>query len=149
MAAIRWRLPGFWRARRSRRPSRPSPRAPYEDVGRFAVALRAGEPVATLAVAGEIDIATTPRLEAEIRRMLDETTGPMLVDLGEVTFMDSTGLSLLLALRRDAGAAGRTLAIFCPEGPARLLFAVTGLESELPLYASREAALDALRAPGA
>ena len=148
MAAIRWRVPGFWRARRARRPQRPSPRAPYQDLaGHFAVALPADAPVATLEVTGEIDIATTPPLREAIRRLLAERTGPMLVDLGGVTFMDSTGLAVLLDLRRDAGAAERPLAIVCPEGPARLLLAVTGIEAELPLHATRAAALDALRRP--
>jgi anti-sigma B factor antagonist len=74
--------------------------------------------------------------------------GPILVDLTDATFMDSTGLALLLALDRDARAADRPLAIACPEGPVRLLFAVTGVESELPLYPTRAAALAALDGAG-
>jgi anti-sigma B factor antagonist len=145
MTAIRWRLSALWPPRRARR--RPaSPPAPHDDLaGRFAVERHTDAAVAMLEVIGEIDIATRPRLGEAIRRMLAETSGPVLVDLGAVTFMDSTGLALLLNLRRDAAAAERPLAIVCPEGPARLLLAVSGIESELPLHATRAAALEALR----
>jgi anti-sigma B factor antagonist len=98
-------------------------------------------------VSGDVDIATRPELAAE----LDEARqgdGPILVDLTDVTFMDSTGLALMLALDRDARASGRPLAIACPEGPVRLLFAVSGVESELPLYPTRAAALAALDGSG-
>jgi anti-sigma B factor antagonist len=94
------------------------------------------------AVTGEIDMATKPRLQA----VLDAIPGadaPIVVDLSAVTFMDSTGLAVLLRIDRAAREAGRRLAIACPEGPARLVLAVSGVEDELPLYLTRAEALAA------
>jgi anti-anti-sigma factor len=100
--------------------------------------------VAIWSVSGEIDIATRGRLDA-VRDAVADAAGPLVLDLGGVTFMDSTGLAALLAVHTAALTAGRPLAIVCPEGPARLLLAVTGVEGELPLHPTRDAALAALR----
>jgi anti-sigma B factor antagonist len=94
------------------------------------------------AVGGEIDIATRSRLQA-VLEAVPRSDAPLVVDLTEVTFMDSTGLSALLAIDRAARGSGRRLAIVCPEGPVRLLLAVTGVEEELPLYPTLAEALDA------
>ena len=145
MTAIRgrWRIAGLWPGRRARRRRRSQ--APRDDLaGRFSTEVHSDGAATTLTLAGEVDIATTPRLAVEMQALLADTRGPMIVDLGDVTFMDSTGLSLLLTLYRDAQAAGRPLAIVCPEGPVRLLFAVSGVEAELPLHASRREAIEAL-----
>jgi anti-sigma B factor antagonist len=90
-----------------------------------------------VAVTGELDIATTPQLRAA----LQDAAEPLVVDLTSVTFMDSTGLATMI---NTTGAHPSGFAIACPEGPARLLFAVTGTEEELPLYDSREEALRAV-----
>jgi anti-sigma B factor antagonist len=90
-----------------------------------------------VAVTGEVDIATTPQL----RSALQDAAEPLVVDLSGVTFMDSTGLATMLT---TASAHPSGFAIACPEGPARLLFAVTATEEELPLYASRDEALRAV-----
>jgi anti-sigma B factor antagonist len=91
-------------------------------------------------VAGEVDIATSPQLRQALaaRPAAGEL---LLVDLTSVAFMDSSGLAVLLDLHADVTASGGRLAIVCPPGPVRLLFEVTGVDTELPLYATREAAL--------
>jgi anti-sigma B factor antagonist len=94
-------------------------------------------------VAGEIDMATKPRLAAVVAA-IPGADGPLVVDLTDVTFMDSTGLAVLLRIDRAAREAGRRLAIACPEGPARLVLAVSGVEDELPLYPTRAEALAAI-----
>lgn len=99
-----------------------------------------------MSVAGDIDIATAPHLGEELRAARGTGEGPIVVDLTDVTFMDSTGLAQLLTLHRDTQATGRRLAIICPEGPARLLFAVSGVDAGLPLYATRAEALATLGA---
>jgi anti-anti-sigma factor len=94
------------------------------------------------AVEGEIDIATKSRLQA-VLDAVPRGDAPLVVDLTDVGFMDSTGLSALLAIERAAGESGRRLAIVCPEGPVRLILAVTGVEDDLPLYLTRAEALEA------
>jgi anti-anti-sigma factor len=94
------------------------------------------------AVEGEIDIATKSRLQA-VLDAVPHGDAPLVLDLAGVTFMDSTGISAVLAIERAAGVSGRPLAIVCPEGPVRLIFAVTGVEEDLPLYLTRAEALEA------
>ena len=69
-----------------------------------------------------------------------------MLDLTDVTFMDSTGLRVLLDLRRAAAESGLPLAIVCPEGPARLILEVAGVEDILPLHPTLEEATAALSA---
>ena len=74
-----------------------------------------------VAVRGEIDLATVGRLEAELNKL----ASPIVLDLGEVTFIDSMGLTLLLRATRDGLVIGRiTPAV------ARVI-AQSGLEDEL------------------
>jgi anti-anti-sigma factor len=65
-----------------------------------------------LRLAGELDIASAPLLERAIAAAQANTEGRALViDLGEVTFMDSTGLRALLGARQVIAEAGRELTL--------------------------------------
>ena len=78
-------------------------------------------------VAGEIDIETSPLLEEQLQAVLDEGHASVLVDLGQVTFLDSTGLSALIGgLRRCQGAGGE-LHLASPRPNVRKVLEVTGL----------------------
>jgi anti-sigma B factor antagonist len=67
---------------------------------------RDGDPVGTVAIklAGELDIASADELDAAIRDSEHTDIGWIVVDLSEVSFVDSTGLSVLLhAKKRNDG----------------------------------------------
>ena len=51
---------------------------------------------------GEIDAASAPELAAELHQAIDGDDGPVLLDLGAVTFMDSSGVSALLTAHQLA-----------------------------------------------
>ena len=65
---------------------------------------------------GELDLATSGELEATIRQLHDSGFGDVVVDLRELTFIDSTGLRLLLELNSEARADGTRLRLVegCP-----------------------------------
>jgi anti-anti-sigma factor len=128
-------------SRRLRRRQNP-PSASEGPVRPFAVDVSAADFGTLVAVTGEVDIATSSKLRAALAAR-PRAGGLLVVDLTAVTFLDSSGLSVILALQRETGAAGERLAVVCPPGAARLLFEVTGVDAELPLYATREAALAA------
>jgi anti-anti-sigma factor len=100
--------------------------------------------VAVVAVRGEIDLVTAPQLEAIVEEaILDHgAPRPLLVDLVECTFMDSTGLAILL---RAQDRLGEDLAVACPPAcaPARLL--ELAAHNVVRRYATRGDALAALR----
>lgn len=130
-----------WHGPRRRRRARAA-RQQAADARPFAVERSREGATEVWAVTGEIDMATKPRLAAVVEA-IPGTDAPLVVDLSAVTFMDSTGLAVLLRIDRAAREAGRRLAIACPEGPARLVLAVSGVEDELPLYLTRGEALAA------
>ena len=50
----------------------------------------------TLALAGELDIATAPDLEAMIHSLCADGAGEIVLDIGQVSFVDSSGLRAIL-----------------------------------------------------
>ena len=96
----------------------------------------AGHPV--IEVRGEIDLATAPTLEAYLR---DGAGSAAILDLTAVTFIDSTGLRVLLTAHEDAAGADRRFVIIAEEGPVTKLFSITGVDEMLDLRASRDAAV--------
>lgn len=84
---------------------------------------------ATLSLSGEVDIAAVDELLAAARSCLDQATNAIVLDLGAVTFIDSSGLGALVRVRNLA--AERDLAIELIHVPRSVqrLFDLTGLES--------------------
>ena len=82
---------------------------------------------------GELDIATTPQVEEELRRIEAQHADVIVLDLRGLTFMDSTGLRLLVTADARARDAGHRLAIV--RGPAAVhrVLEITGLHSRLDL----------------
>jgi anti-sigma B factor antagonist len=74
-------------------------------------------------VHGELDIATAPRLREQIDR-LRRRGRTVIVDLSAVTFMDSTGLAMLMSAQ-EAGDAALTLRR--PSAAVRRVFELAGL----------------------
>src|SRR5688500_18153015 len=109
------------------RRKRPSPPAPPDGTSPpLEVEVSPADYGAIVTIAGDLDLATVPRLRAAFASDLVAGAAAIVVDLSGVTFMDSTGLSELLRFERDASVRRRRLAIACPEGAARLLLDVTG-----------------------
>ncbi len=75
---------------------------------------------------GDIDIATSPSLHEALARALEETPA-VVVDLGAVGFIDSSGLSALVWGYREAQQRGGALTIQRPSQMARRLLDITGL----------------------
>jgi anti-anti-sigma factor len=71
-----------------------------------------------LHVEGELDCATAPRLELRLRALAG-LGHPVSLDLGEVTFMDSSGLRLLLDTHRQALREGREFEVRRPSPAVR------------------------------
>ena len=56
----------------------------------------------SLSAAGEIDRASAPVLDANLHKAIADANGLIVIDLGDVTFMDCSGVRALLAARRKA-----------------------------------------------
>jgi anti-sigma B factor antagonist len=80
-----------------------------------------------LRVAGEVDIQTSPILEMELNSLLDQGTTSILVDLAGVTFLDSTGLSVLIAGLKRCQTTGGDLRLQSPRPNVLRVLEITGL----------------------
>jgi anti-sigma B factor antagonist len=99
-----------------------------------------------LAPRGEIDALTAPKLGRRLLGLAGEGKTGVVVDLSSVTFMDSTGLGVLLnGLRAQRRRRGQ-LVIVCPNERVLRPFQITGLVSLVPIFPSLESALRVLAA---
>jgi anti-sigma B factor antagonist len=93
---------------------------------------------------GDLDFATAPRLSVMLGELAREDAGEACVDLSEVTFVDSTGLSALLtAARRFERAHRRLVLVVPPDGPVRRLLEMTQMLDAFEVHEDRAAALGA------
>ncbi len=112
----------------------------------FEVADEELDGVRVLAVNGELDLDTTPQLEERVEAALAAGDGGLLIDLSGCEFIDSTGIGLIvrtwqrLDADEDRGGEGRFA--LCGLGDqVRRLLEITGLESSIQTYRSRDEAL--------
>ena len=82
---------------------------------------------------GELDIAGAREAEEALRQAESDGGSALTIDLRGLTFMDSTGLRLLVAADRRAGESGRTLRIVRGPDPIQRVLDLTGLGDRLPL----------------
>jgi anti-sigma B factor antagonist len=76
---------------------------------------------------GELDLATVDQVEREIQQLRARGFSDITLDLRQITFMDSTGMCLLLRLDAAARSDGSSFAIIDAEGPIRRLLTLTRL----------------------
>ena len=84
-----------------------------------------------VALEGEIDLATVPDAERLIADAEAGQPGRLVIDLSAVTFMDSSGLRVLLTAHRRAEEAGRGFALVRGSDTVNRLLDVTGLTERL------------------
>jgi anti-sigma B factor antagonist len=100
---------------------------------------------AIMAVDGEIHVSTAPEFSELLNDAVQQGRTRLVLDLTGVTFIDSTGLSVLLtALRRVARADGR-MALVCSNPTVLRLFEITHLDSTFDIHAELEPALAAIQ----
>lgn len=93
-----------------------------------------------LAVRGDVDIATAPELRARLVAAIDEFK-VVVVDLGEVGFMDSTGLGVLVASRNRAGSVGHRLVVARPQKIVKSALRLVQIDTVIDVYDTLDAAL--------
>ena len=98
------------------------------------------EGCAVLAVSGEVDVATVPRLREQLHALVASGTPRIVVDLDAVDFLDSTGLGVLVGALKRVRSNGGELALVCTSPRIRKVFEVTGLTKVFALYDTVDAA---------
>ena len=93
---------------------------------------------ATIRLIGELDIATVDRFEARSDELMAEGFDHLVLDLRELTFMDSSGLRAIVKLHCIARGSVRLQIVDGPDHVQRV-FTVTGLRRVLPFAAATDA----------
>lgn len=81
---------------------------------------------------GEVDLSNASRLEGRLCALIER--GHMVVDLSQVTFVDSTALSAVLVAYRRGQVLGHTLRLSGAQGPVRRVLEITQLDVLLEHY---------------
>jgi anti-sigma B factor antagonist len=91
---------------------------------------------AVLEVQGEVDLYTSSQLRDAILRLTEEAENRIVVDLNNVSFMDSSGLGVLIAGLKRARERGGELALVFSEGSVQKVLGITGLDKIFPTHRS-------------
>ena len=108
----------------------------------FAVERHATHTVIT--VTGYLDASTSPRLREKIHSVAEEAPPAILVDLGEIEFIDSSALGVVLNGWKLMQAAGGILAVVSPQPRITKVFEITALHLSVQVFASMEEAVASL-----
>ena len=89
-----------------------------------------------------MDLHSAPKFQYAIERAVEnEGVGAVVVDLGNVAFMDSTALSALMRSQDTLGQQGISLRLAAPSKAVERIFSVTGFQDYFDIFPSREAAI--------
>src|SRR5437870_10711497 len=109
----------------------------------------AGPDLAILVVGGEVDYEVSPQLKARMMRAIKAGKRRLILDLTDVTFIDSTAIGVLAgAVERLDETGGGSLSVICTHEKVIQIFEITGLDSVISVHPSREDALAALAPAG-
>ncbi len=108
----------------------------------FRVDVETQDKTVILAATGELDMLTAPRLDEAADQALDNAPQTLVLDLTNVTFLSSAGLSVLVGTHKHAGD-GTDVVIVATGTATQRPLQLMGLDHDLPVYATRDEALAA------
>lgn len=95
---------------------------------RFDLQLQTSGGRTVIAVSGELDVLTAPQLHARLDEAIDQGHRDVWVDLRPTEFIDSSGLSALVAANKRIRSLGGDLGLVCPAGNIRRLIEIVSLD---------------------
>jgi anti-sigma B factor antagonist len=103
---------------------------------------RPGNGLTVVALAGELDLSTVPRLEGAL---LSEAQGQgsVVVDLTRLTFIDSSGIRLLIQAHQAADGRAPLRTVVADGSQVERVLALARIEKVLPVFLDREEAIGA------
>lgn len=100
--------------------------------GSLSIEVSADGDAKVISLCGELDLSNAKQLEQLLRKALTFETGPVVLDMKELTFIDSTGIALLVAaLRQDRDSRRLRFVPSASPGVVRVL-RLTGVAAKLP-----------------
>ena len=105
--------------------------------------------VAIARISGEIDASNTRWLEARLRALLTNHSVALVVDLTEVTYLDSAGIATMFRLGSELRLHQQQLHLVVLDGsPIKRMVGLTGLDRTLPTHGTLDVTLTQLCVAG-
>ena len=95
------------------------------------VEIQQGEDLVEVSLQGELDLSTVEKVEQELRRVEDRGEKLLVLNLAGLSFLDSTGLRLMVTTDQRARQEGRRLAIVKGPESVHRVFTITKLDEQL------------------
>jgi anti-sigma B factor antagonist len=92
--------------------------------------------ITLITISGELDLPAERRLRPDLTEAVGDRSREIVVDLRDVTFIDSCGLALLVHAHQQLQRQGRALACVAQEGPVPRMLEAAGLSDILRLFGS-------------
>ena len=92
-----------------------------------------------LAVGGEIDVYTAPKLRDQITELVSNGVYHIIIDMEAVEFLDSTGLGVLVGGLKKVRAHDGSLQLICNQERLLKIFRITGLAKVFTIHSSADA----------
>lgn len=101
-----------------------------------------GKTVIVLTPTGRLDITTAWQFRLKLQECISKVSPHVVVNLSQVNFIDSSGLTSLVAGMRDADKVQGSFRICSVHPEAKLVFEVTMMDSVFEMFDSEEEALE-------
>ena len=96
---------------------------------------------------GELDLASAPALREQLLSLLRPANSRLVIDLSKVSFADASGLAVLVSTASRARLLGGFLRLAAVSPPTRQVLHITGLDRNLAIFPTVQAAATGLPAP--
>lgn len=110
----------------------PGTPAPPSSFGELTVSTERDDDVVTIRLAGELDIATAERVERVLQEAEAGDAGTIILDLSGLTFMDSTGIRLVLGAHARSRSDSNRLGLRRGSPAVQRVFDLSGVADTLP-----------------
>ena len=101
-----------------------------------------GDTVIVLTPSGRLDITTAWQFRLKLQECISKLSSHVVVNLGQVNFIDSSGLTSLVAGMRDADKVRGSFRICNVHPEAKLVFEVTMMDTVFEIFESEDEALE-------
>lgn len=94
-----------------------------------------------LRLQGSLDALTVPEVRPQVDQLVNRGPLKVVVDMGSVTTIDSSGVALVVSLYKRMNALGGAVRVAGVQGQPRAIFEILRLDQSLPVYGTVEEAL--------
>jgi anti-sigma B factor antagonist len=105
------------------------------------IEVTAGPQATVVAARGELDMAVADELRRTLTTLVDRKQARLVLELAQVTYIDSSGLGALMAAMKHARGAGGDIRLCALQPDVRAIFEMTRLTRVMDIHDSRAQAL--------